>query len=185
MKHTKIAARYGKALFDLALEKNQLDEVYNDMILVDQVASTSKELNLVLKNPVIRTDKKKAVLTALFLNKVSVMVANFLTLLITKNRSADIAIISEEFISLYKVHKNIKTVVLSSAKALDVSLKNSIVSMVKDAYKCDVDLKEVLKPELIGGYVLKIDDNLYDASILSKINALNREFNVNIYVRGY
>lgn len=185
MKHTKIAARYGKALFDLALEKKQEDAVYRDMIMIESLAAESRDLALVLKNPVIRTDKKKAVLGAIFDNKVNPIVSSFLNLLIVKNRATDIGIISQEYISCYKTHKNIKTVILSSAKALDGTLKNNIVKMVKDAYQCEVDLKEVVKPELIGGYVLKIDNNLYDASILNKINALNREFNVNIYVRAY
>ena len=69
MKESRIAIRYAKALFDLSLEKDNVEEINDDMLLVRDVCKENRDFSLLLSNPVVRTDKKLSVIKAIFRSK--------------------------------------------------------------------------------------------------------------------
>ena len=86
MKNSRATIRYAKALLQLSLEKNILETSYNDMILLDSVCFESKELSLLLKSPIVKTDQKIKIFHEIFTNKISPLSMSFVKIIMSKKR---------------------------------------------------------------------------------------------------
>ena len=106
MPSSLIAKRYAKALFELALELNVVEETKSDMELIMSVCSSNKDFTQMLKSPVIRSEKKQKVIREIFIDKVSELSMRYLNIIIRKKREIFISQIAEEFILAYKKFKN-------------------------------------------------------------------------------
>ncbi len=183
MSNYKINNRYAKALFELASEKSILDAVYSDMELMSEVCAENRQLTSILKNPVIPMGKKIAIMTELFQFKITDLSLQYVFFIIRKHRGINLKGISNAYTQLYKSYKGIKTIHLSVAAPMNEQDKTQIVSIVKNILKGTIDLKEEMKPEILGGFSIRFENYLYDASILNKITRLKKEFEKNEYAR--
>jgi F-type H+-transporting ATPase subunit delta len=179
----RLAARYAKSILDLAIEKGQLETVYNDMIFLRDICRSSRDLVSLLRSPVVKTDKKKAILEAITANRVSPLTTAFDSLLMSKQREAYLPEIAAAFIEQYKVHKGIQTVRLTTAVAISPALKQTILDKVKQDRKVPlIDLNTEVREELIGGFVLEIGDELIDASVAFDLNKIRQQFQNNDFI---
>lgn len=184
MQNTILAQRYAKALFELSLETKNLDGVRKDMGLLLETIAGSKEFKQFLVSPVIRADKKISVLDAIFKGKVEAMTLQFFDLLALNRRESDLKIIAGEFIELYKKHNNITTVILRTAVQIGDPLKKEILAKLSKRTGGTIDLVEEVDEKLIGGFIVSIENDQYDASLLRVFNQLRKEFAENLYIRG-
>src|ERR1700752_3442048 len=169
-----VATRYAKSLLQLAVEK-----VYADMQLVQHVCEENREFAIFLNSPIIKTDKKVAVIKEIFSGKVSEITADFLVILTNKRRESYMNDIAKAFITQYKQHKNILTAVITSAVGIDATVKTKVLELVKQTTQGEVELIEKVDAGLIGGFVLTIGDKQVDASVSRKLNELRKTFSVN------
>jgi len=177
MLENKAASRYAKSLIDLSGEQNALEEVKNDMVLLDQVIEGNPALAAVLKNPIVPLDKKSGILADIFGSRVHAVTKAFLKLLVVKGRSAILFGTAKAFIAQYNLSKGIVTAEVSSAVGLTDENRTEIVSIVKkETGAKEVLIKEKVNEKLIGGFVLKVGDKQFDASILHGLNKLKKEF---------
>jgi len=185
MKEARIAIRYSKALFELAQEKELLDGVYKDMVQLGSICTTNRDFLLMLKSPVIKTEKKKKILRQVFGNTFLEISQRFLEIIIARGRESIVGEIANQYVILYKKYKNILTARLTSAKPLDEAEKKRIIDMLKRETKAEIELVEEIRKDLIGGYILSFGNLQYNASLSKKIHNLQKEFDVNPYVRGF
>jgi F-type H+-transporting ATPase subunit delta len=185
MRESRVSYRYAKSLLDLALEKGQLEDVRNDMLLVNSTIRENHELAVLLRSPVIKTDKKQAILKAIFGGKVSVISAEFMDVITRKRREGELEGVSNAFLSQYKKHKNILTAVITTSQGLDASLRQQVLNIVRGITKSEVVLEEKIDASLIGGFVLRVGDQQVDASIIRQIRNLERSFSENPYVKEF
>ena len=185
MKEGIIAIRYAKALFDFSIEKNILEKAFHDMSLVFNVSKENKSFRQLLANPIIKTNKKQNIIKEIFQKHIHEITIRFLLIITNKRRDIYIESIAEQFIKLYKEHKNIKTVHLQTAIEIDEKIRKSIIKILEEETKSEIELIEDVKKELIGGFILNVDDSQFDASIRNKISKLSQDFNVNIYEKGF
>ncbi len=176
-----VANRYATSLLQLANEKGQLETVFSDMQLVDKVCLENTEFTNFLKSPIIKMDKKVAVIKEIFAGKVSDITSGFLTILTQKRRELYMQQIAEAFIEQYKKHKNILTAVITSATGIDSAVKAKIIELVKQTAKGEVELVEKIDKDLIGGFVLRVGDKQVDASVARKLNDLRKTFSGNTF----
>lgn len=169
-----VATRYAKSLLDLAVEKGKLEEVYKDMQLVKEVVQQNHELVVMLNSPIIKTDKKQAVISAIFKGKISDLSLSFMDIITGKRREMYIGNIAESFIEQYKLQKKVLTAVITSAIGLDDTTRQKVVELVKQTAQGEVELVEKVDRKLIGGFVLRIGDKQVDASISRKLNDLRK-----------
>ena len=101
MSESTVALRYAKSLIDLAQEKNVVETVYKDMVLFKTVADDNRALMLALKSPVVRHDKKLAILNGVFRDRVDPVSFSIFNIITHKNREAIMNSIAEAFIKLY------------------------------------------------------------------------------------
>ncbi len=177
MSENKAASRYAKSIIDLATERNALEEVKNDMTLIEQVIDQNPELEAILKNPIVPIDKKSGILKDLFIGKVHEITLSFLKLMVNKGRSAIVFDASKSVVIQYNFIKGIVTAEVTSAIELTDSNRAEITALVKKEVGANkVLIKEKVNADLIGGFVLKVGDKQFDASIAHGLNKLKKEF---------
>lgn len=179
---SKAGARYAKSLIDLSTEQNALEEIKNDMVFFEQVVDDNSELEAILKNPIVPLEKKAGILNDLFGSKVHQITNSFLKLVVNKGRAAILFDTAKQFIAQYNLIKGIVTAEVTSAIALNDAAKAEIVSLVKKEIGAnEVIVKEKVDEKLIGGFILKVGDKQFDASISSGLNKLKKEFAQGVY----
>lgn len=186
MSTIRLSSRYAKSLIDLAIERDQLDDVLADVKGILKSIKQSKELAQLLKSPIIHAGKKHTILQLLFKNKVSAMTMAFIDILVRKGREPYLADIAEAFLTQYNKYKHITRVKLTTAIASDDKMVDAIMAEVKKAVNLEkVELETAVDPELIGGFVLEFDNQLYDTSIARQLELLEKEFSNNAFMKGF
>ncbi len=181
MKNQRIAIRYAKALFLLSKEYKKTEEIKADMALILETADNTPDFKSFLVSPVIKEYKKNAAVKKIFENKISAITMKFISLVITKRRFNYIDYIAAQYLDLYRLDKGIKKAEIYTVVALNESNKTKIVDILKDFTQSDIELINEVEKEIIGGFVLNINDIQYDASIRNKLNKLMKEYSINIY----
>lgn len=174
---SKAGARYAKSLLDLSKEQNAVEEVKNDMVFFEQVVDDNSELEAILKNPIVPLDKKQGILQGIFGGKVHAITASFLKLVVNKGRSAILYDTAKQFVQQYNVINGIVTAEVTSASPLTDANRAEVVNLVKKELNASqVLIKEKVNADLIGGFILKVGDKQFDASIASGLTKLKKEF---------
>ncbi|WP_316793279.1 ATP synthase F1 subunit delta [Pedobacter frigoris] len=177
MLENKAASRYAKSLIDLSTEQNALEEIKNDVVVLEQVIDHNPELEAILRNPIVPLDKKSGILEGVFGNSVHQVTKAFLKLLVSKGRSELLFGIAKSFITQYNQIKGIVTAEVTSATELTEANRTEITAIVKKEIGAnEVVIREKVNANLIGGFILKVGDKQFDASILSGLNKLKKEF---------
>jgi len=176
MSENKAASRYAKSLIDLSTEQNSLEEIKNDMVLIEGVIHHNSELAAILQNPVIPLGKKYSILEGVFGKSVNAITNAYLKLVVNKGRSAILFDTTKAFIRQYNVIKGIVTAEVTSAIALTDANKEEIIAVVKKEIGAKVVvIKEKVNEKLIGGFILKVGDRQFDASIAGSLHKLKQE----------
>ena len=185
MKTTKISVRYAKALFDFSKERNLVETVYEDMNLINQTYVTSPDFALAMRSPIIRPDKKVAIFSEIFKNSIHEVSLNFLKIIFKKTRELYIHDIVFQFIKLYKKHHNIKEVIVISPTVLSKEIKEKLTLQLGSQLNATIEIIEHIDASLIGGVIIKVDDQLIDTSVSGQIKKLQQEFSTNIYSKAF
>jgi len=179
----RIASRYAKSIVDLASERNKLDRIKQD---VDTFYSAveNREFFLMLKSPIINSEKKWSICKAIFEKSFDELTMNFFQILVRKGREQYLPEIMNEFMVQYRLINKISTVYLTTASALSDATVESIKAKLTSAgvAESNIDLNLVVDPEVIGGFKIETSDKLYDATIAKKLDNLRKEFKGNIFV---
>lgn len=183
MRNPRLASVYAKSLIDLSQQQNSLDTSFADMEYILQVIKASKEFEQVLNSPIIKEDKKLSILAAIIQPNVSATSWAFLTLIVKKHREIYLQQIAEAFVQQYYVIKGIYEVELTTAIAIDESVKAEIVNKVKAETKfAEIKLTSKVDADIIGGFLLEFNNNLVDASVAHNLREIKKEFQDNSYV---
>jgi F-type H+-transporting ATPase subunit delta len=183
MLNPRLAGRYAKALLDLSIEQQSLEEVYNDMQFLQAVSVSNKDFVIILKSPVISPEKKIAILDAVTKGKIGILSFSFIRLLVTKGRELNLPEIANAFIEQYKKYKKIYPVTLTTAQPVTEELKTEIVNKVKSQSGIEnIELTSEVDEELIGGFVLQMGNTLVDASIAYDLNTIRKQFLNNDFI---
>ncbi|GAB3998035.1 F0F1 ATP synthase subunit delta [Spirosoma daeguense] len=172
-----VAARYAKSLLDLAEEKGLTEKMYKDMQFFKKTVADSRPLLLMLKNPIVRAEKKSAIIKAVFASHVDPVTMAFFQIIGKKNREGIMDAIADEFINQYDRKKGVERATVITTVPLTDALRTKFKDMVaKTTGGKLVELDEKIDTRLIGGYVLRVGDQQVDGSIRSQLNDLRLKF---------
>jgi F-type H+-transporting ATPase subunit delta len=184
MADTRVASRYVKSLFGLAVEKGAFEAVHQDMLMLDRIFTSNRDLVNMLRSPIIRHEKKKNVLHKIFKDRVHSLTFDIIDILTRKNREPLLPAIAKEFHVAYNNHMGIGKATITTTIAMDPALRSEIEAIVKQlSHKTQIELVEKVDPNLIGGFVLNVEDYQIDASIKSKLKTLKLKFLHNPYLK--
>ncbi|GAB5416740.1 MAG: ATP synthase F1 subunit delta [Crocinitomicaceae bacterium] len=173
MKSTKVAARYAKALLELAIEKKNVESVLGDMQFLLQVSNDTRDFELLIASPIVKADKKLAIFKLIF-EQFEELTMSFVELITKNGRESYLPGIAAAFEAQVKEHKGIVPMTLVSATPLDAATKDAIVAKVQSGVQGTLEINEVIDAELIGGFMVKMGDVQIDASVASQFNNLKQ-----------
>lgn len=174
MNDSKISVRYSKALFLSAVENKLLDKVNRDMSFISEVCKIN-EVKELLDSQIIKPDVKFSILKGILKDKVEDITLSLVRLTIKNGREKFLPSIARVFMSDTLKHKGITECTLTSAVKLKEEIRKEIIDFISNHYKTRVELKEIVDEDIIGGFILKIDDNYIDASIRNKLRKIKKE----------
>lgn len=175
MNESKIAVRYAKALFEAAQDQGKLDVIREDMDALLILEKQLPEFKSLLNSPVINLSQKQKILTSLFKGKTEDLTFRFLMLITENNREAFLPSVCRVFKDLYKRKKGIKAALVTTAAVLQGSTSQRIKLTLEEYYKSNIELETEMNTELIGGLVLRIEDQQLDASVSSQLKKVKQE----------
>jgi F-type H+-transporting ATPase subunit delta len=179
MNESRIAVRYARALFQSALDKGILDKVNYDMITVDALCRM-EEIKDLITSPIIKPSKKQKVFSKLLAGNVENITLSMVTLVIRNGREKFIPAITRVVRSEIMKSRGITETYLKTAVPADESIKKTVAELVAELFKTRVDLKEDVDKDIIGGFILRIDDNYFDASIRNKLRKIRIELSAGV-----
>lgn len=174
MNESKISVRYSKALFQSALEMKTIDKVNRDMIFISEVLKTPEAKDF-LSNPVIPPSKKSDIFHKMLDGNVEKITLSLVDLVVKNGRESFLPGIARNFIHETLKYKGITEAVLTTAVSTDAKVKIQVSELISKVFSTKVELEEVVNPEIIGGFILRVEDNYIDASIKYKLRKIRKQ----------
>ncbi|TNF75141.1 MAG: ATP synthase F1 subunit delta [Bacteroidetes bacterium] len=174
MSEHRAAYRYAKALMGLAVEQDKVREIERDMHFILDTIQGSDPLKDVLHSPVITDQDKASALKVLFKN-VQPLSSELFNLLAANKRVDILKEVGEQFVALYDKMRGQDIALVTTAVPLNSDLEKKILKQLQSITGREVVIENEIDPELIGGFILRIGDLEYNASISSKLENLKRE----------
>ena len=168
-----ISDRYASALYDLASESQVVDSILKDFNLLKKIIKESKELNLLIKSPLISSSDKLIIFEKILLKQEFNKITNTFLKVISKNkRFAHINSIIERFININSEKRGDMLADVTSAEDLSDNQKNIIKDKLKNILGEKLSLNYKVDKKIIGGLIVKVGSKMIDSSLASKINKL-------------
>ena len=172
----RILQRYATSLLESALEKNNLEVVTSDIQLLVHTLEQSKELKRMLHSPVVRPEIKLNILKEIFSKKISKESMDFVEFVISKRRESLLNSIGKRFLELQDEHLGIANVFVTSVTEFSNDQKNLLQTRLEKILDKKVRLNFKTDLNLVGGFIAKVNDTLYDASIRHQLELLKKQF---------
>jgi len=182
MKDARPALRYAKAVLNLAKDTKAETEVNVDMQLIASTISENGDLAVMLKSPVIKASEKKKVLNALFSGKINVISLGLFDLLEENKRMNMLLSIAKQYAIIYDFLKSIQVAKVTTAVPLTKELEAKVLAKIVELTGKKASLENIVNPNVLGGFILRVGDVQYDASISNHLNELRKEFDNSHYI---
>lgn len=166
---------YADALFQLAVEDNSLDETYRELNQISDIFNDNPDYLKVLCVPTVNAQDKLESLSIVFKGKISVLLYNFLGVLIDKNRISLIYKIISEFADKYNDKNGILEVIATTIKPLNPTIREKLIKKLELISSKKITLVEKIDPSILGGIVLNYKNTQIDASVKSKIDNMRAQ----------
>lgn len=164
-----VSVRYARALFSFAKERKKETRVYEDMKMLWTSFNREPALKAALANPVLQTAIKEKLLVSAAGIEVSEEYSRFIRLVLLHKRENLIQIICLIYLGLYRKEKRISRMVIETAVPLDPTIGNRLIYELQLKTSGTVELSEHIRPELIGGIIMRMDNYRLDASVASEL----------------
>lgn len=178
MAEARAAIRYAKAVLSLASDEKIADAVNEEMKLIANSIAESKELSDLLKSPVISSSVKKSVLLEVFKNS-GKLIGNLIDTLISNNRIDILSDVAQKYNQLFDASKGVELATVTTAVPLTDDLRSKVLAKAKELTGKDIEVANVVDESIIGGFILRIGDIQYNASITNQLSKLKKEFILN------
>ena len=178
MKGTRAAIRYAKAILDLAKDQNSASAVNDDMKLVTNAIVNNKELKSLLDSPVVKVAQKTAVLKEVFANSNAITTGLF-DVLAENKRIQLLGAITTEYTSLFDASQGFQKALVTTAVPLTDEMNAKVLAKVKELTGKEALIENTVDESILGGFILRVGDLQYNASIANNLNNLKRAFSQN------
>jgi F-type H+-transporting ATPase subunit delta len=175
MSYGKVAIRYANSFLEASIEKNNLERAASDMEVILNAVNSSSLLRRFLENPVVKSELKKSVLKEIFQKYVSSDTLRFLEFVVDKNRENALKDIAEKFLELKDEHTGVARVDIKSAFELSNDQKKIIEQKFESLLNKKVVASYKVDENVIGGFVAKVKDTVYDASVAHQLELLRQQ----------
>ena len=176
MKDARPALRYAKALLNLAKESKVESKVNADMQLIASTITNNNDLMILLNSPVIKASDKLKVLKNLFSTKIETVSLGLFDLLQENKRLNMLLSIAKQYSIIYDFLKRVQVAKVTTAVPLTKELETKVMDKIVELTGNKANLENIVNPSILGGFILRVGDVQYDASISNHLNELRKEF---------
>ena len=174
MSGIRAAIRYAKAILEIADSKGVASEVSADMTLIATTITGNSELTHFIQNPLIKTDTKKNVVIEVFAS-VNPVTQSLFHLLLENKRFEILAAIAVEYNNLFDVMNGVEVAKVTTAFPMDAALEAKVLAKIATFSDKKVTIENTVDASIIGGFILRIGDKQYNASVANRLHVLKRE----------
>ena len=174
MSGSRAAIRYAKAILEIADSKGVASEVSADMTLIATTITGNSELTHFIQNPLIKTDTKKNVVLEVFAS-VNPVTQSLFHLLLENKRFEILAAIAVEYNNLFDVMNGVEVAKVTTAFPMDADLEAKVLAKIATFSDKKVTIENTIDASIIGGFILRIGDKQYNASVANRLHVLKRE----------
>jgi len=172
---SRVAIRYSKALFELAVEKKNVESIQHDLAVIDTLCRENPDFDTLLTNPLIDESAKAKILSTLFEKKLNNLTFRFLQLLSKKRRLGFLREIIERYNDRVLDYQGILPAVLLSADTLNREQVTQIKERIEKITGKSVQLAEKQDPDILGGFIIRVRDTIIDLSIKTQLDKLRTQ----------
>ncbi|RZJ54180.1 MAG: ATP synthase F1 subunit delta [Flavobacterium sp.] len=174
MASTRAAIRYAKAILDLANSKGVAEAVNNDMKSIASAIENNQELSTFIQNPTTKVEVKESALLEVFAN-VNGVTKGLFHLLFENKRFEILDAIAVEYSKVFDQSNGIEIAKVTTAIAMDADLEAKVLAKIATLSDKKITIENIVDPSIIGGFILRIGDKQYNASVANRLQVLKRE----------
>ena len=174
MASTRAAIRYAKAILDLANSKGVAEVVNNDMKSIASTIESNLELSTFIQNPTTKVEVKESALLEVFAN-VNGVTKGLFHLLFENKRFEILEAIAVEYSRVFDESNGIEVAKVTTAIPMDAALEAKVIAKVSTLSDKKITIENIVDPSIIGGFILRIGDQQYNASVANRLQVLKRE----------
>jgi F-type H+-transporting ATPase subunit delta len=174
MTGTRAAIRYAKAILAIANSKSMTYEVGTDMNLIAATIQSNLELSTFIQNPTIKVEVKQSALLEVFAS-INGVTKGLFQLLFENKRFEILLAIAEEYKKLFDEMNGIEVATVTTATVLTPELEAKVLAKIKEFSNKTITINNIVNPEIIGGFIIRIGDKQYNASVANSLQSLKRE----------
>lgn len=172
---SRAAIRYAKAILETAIETGNTAKVNDDMKSIAGAVNSNDELKTFLSSPIVTSEMKMNALAEIFAS-VQAETKSLFRLLQENKRFEILGAIAVRFNELYDVMQGVEVAKVTTAIALTPELEKKVLEKVATISDKKVTIENIVDPAIIGGFILRIGDKQYNASVANRLQELKREF---------
>lgn len=171
MDNVSISRRYAQAIYEVAVKNDKVFEVFEMLSILLEHIKNDEDFKKFLTFPVIEKEEKKSLINKIY-DDIDDKTLEILDYLIDKDRLLEISSIYNEYTKIYyEAHQKLIVTAIFPKELTNVQ-KEKLESKIKKMKKKDVVIHYIVDKKLIGGGIIRINDDLIDGSISSQINSL-------------
>lgn len=174
MASTRAAIRYAKAILDLANSKGVAEAVNNDMKSIASTIESNLELSTFIQNPTTKVEVKESALLEVFAS-VNGVTKGLFHLLFENKRFEILEAIAVEYSRVFDENNGIEVAKVTTAIPMDAALEAKVLAKVSTLSDKKITIENIVDPAIIGGFILRIGDQQYNASVANRLQVLKRE----------
>ena len=172
---SRAAIRYAKAILEFATDANKATEVNTDMKVIVKAIEESIELKEFLSNPIVKQEVKQTALAQIFTD-VQPETNKLFNLLLENKRFEILHSIASEYNTLFDESNGVQVATVTTAFEITPELEQQVLAKIATFSDKKITIKNIVNPDIIGGFILRIGDMQYNASVSNKLQELKREF---------
>ena len=174
MASTRAAIRYAKAILDLANSKGVAEAVNNDMKVIASTIESNLELSTFIQSPTVKVEVKESALLEVFAN-VNGVTKGLFHLLFENKRFEILEAIATEYKMLFDVVNGVEVATVTTAIPMDAALEAKVLAKIATLSDKKITIENIVDASIIGGFILRIGDKQYNASVANRLQVLKRE----------
>lgn len=174
MTGSRAAVRYAKAILEMAQASNVAVQVNEDMALIASTIKENNELNSFINSPTIKPEVKESALNEVFSASQSITKGLF-RLLHENKRFKILEQVAVQYGKQFDVANGLETAKVTTAFPITAELEAKVLAKIKEFSDKKITIENIVDPSIIGGFILRIGDKQFNASVANRLLTLKRE----------
>lgn len=172
---SRAAIRYAKAILETAVSSGKANQVNEDMKSIITAVDSSADLKEFLASPIVASDLKMNVLSEVF-SSVQAETKSLFRLLQENKRFEIVVAIAAQYNVQFDEMNGVEVAKVTTAFPITADLEAKILAKAATISTKKITIQNIIDPSIIGGFILRIGDKQYNASVSNRLQELKREF---------